>query len=310
MPSNTSIALSDWIDDPRIVPAFSDTVEFAIGDVHGHLDLLDAALEAIGRCAAEAGPARCHLTFLGDLIDRGPASVACLKRALSSPADLGVGSVTRLLGNHEQFLLCFLKGDWRIRLWLQNGAHTLFKELGHDAQAILGAEERERLAFWGDSPQAASRHATGVVRALLREGLGDDVVRGVEAMVSHRRSGNLLFVHAGIDPYVTPDECLAHPGDVYPSAADERRHWCWIRKPFLWNKAETFSDPTVPGGILVVHGHTPEPDMECYTDSRSDVPHRLAFGRLNLDGGSYKSGVVAAAQIERGRYRIILASRT
>ena len=73
---------------------------YLVGDVQG----CDAALEAL---LAQIGfsPSRDHLVVLGDLVNRGPASLAVLRRlkALGSAA-------TCLLGNHDLHLLAVAHG--------------------------------------------------------------------------------------------------------------------------------------------------------------------------------------------------------
>ena len=47
---------------------------YAIGDIHGRLDLLDQLLFRIDADDRARGGAQTQLIFLGDLIDRGPSS--------------------------------------------------------------------------------------------------------------------------------------------------------------------------------------------------------------------------------------------
>ena len=54
---------------------------FAIGDIHGRHDLLDALVTRITLRIASAPPADNILVFLGDYVDRGPASRAVIGRA-------------------------------------------------------------------------------------------------------------------------------------------------------------------------------------------------------------------------------------
>ena len=52
---------------------------YAVGDVHGRLDLLDELLRDIETDNSARAPARVTIVFLGDLIDRGPQSgTVCL----------------------------------------------------------------------------------------------------------------------------------------------------------------------------------------------------------------------------------------
>ena len=66
------VEISDW--KPAPFDLSGETV-FAIGDVHGCADELRALLGAIGELAKQSSGRR-RLVYLGDLINRGPDSVA------------------------------------------------------------------------------------------------------------------------------------------------------------------------------------------------------------------------------------------
>ena len=88
---------------------------YAVGDVHGRVDLLDRVIAQIDRDIAASPPARAIQVFLGDYIDRGPSSRAVLDRL----GDRGGSAETVFLkGNHETFVPAFLQNpsvlaDWR-----------------------------------------------------------------------------------------------------------------------------------------------------------------------------------------------------
>ena len=64
----------------RILPAVAEGQRvYAVGDVHGRLDLLVSLAEAIETDNARRGPADVTVIMLGDLIDRGPDSAGVLK---------------------------------------------------------------------------------------------------------------------------------------------------------------------------------------------------------------------------------------
>ena len=77
---------------------------YAIGDIHGRLDLLDRMIAAIGRDAEEHG-GDCLTVTLGDYIDRGPNSRGVLDRLLDNPFP---GDYVALKGNHEALMETFL----------------------------------------------------------------------------------------------------------------------------------------------------------------------------------------------------------
>ena len=57
---------------------------YAIGDIHGRLDLLDRLLAAIdGRRPRPRRRRATELIFLGDLVDRGPDSRGVVERLLA-----------------------------------------------------------------------------------------------------------------------------------------------------------------------------------------------------------------------------------
>jgi len=109
---------------------------YAIGDVHGCLDQLRAALQSAGFADEEdrwlAGNAR--LWFLGDLTDRGPNGVGVIELVMSlqQQAAQAGGEVGCLLGNHELMLLtAHLATGRRLRLLDADRAgdpHTVFRE--------------------------------------------------------------------------------------------------------------------------------------------------------------------------------------
>jgi serine/threonine protein phosphatase 1 len=68
----------------------------AIGDIHGHAEMLGQLLEAVAPSSIDT------LVFLGDFINRGPDSLGVLDRIIALGERCRVIS---LLGNHEQMLL-------------------------------------------------------------------------------------------------------------------------------------------------------------------------------------------------------------
>lgn len=99
---------------------------YAIGDIHGALHLLDALLERL----SARGPVE-RLWFVGDLVNRGPDSLAVLRRVRA----LGDQAVT-VLGNHDLSLLA---------LAMRQDTHACAPA---DLQPILAAEDRNELLDW------------------------------------------------------------------------------------------------------------------------------------------------------------------
>lgn len=76
---------------------------YAIGDVHGCVDLLDALWARIMAHQASRPAAATQIVFLGDIVDRGPDSRGAL--AWLDAKRHEVPGVTTLLGNHEDYAL-------------------------------------------------------------------------------------------------------------------------------------------------------------------------------------------------------------
>src|SRR3546814_6974107 len=76
---------------------------YAIGDIHGRLDLFDQLLELIYDDSMERGNAELQIILLGVLIDRGPNSAGVVTRAAGLAE--ATGAVRFLKGNHEEVFL-------------------------------------------------------------------------------------------------------------------------------------------------------------------------------------------------------------
>lgn len=73
-----------------------------VGDVHGWLEPLERLLARLGYGPQGEHPAGRRLVFLGDVVDRGPASLAVLERVREL---VDSGRALLVLGNHELNLL-------------------------------------------------------------------------------------------------------------------------------------------------------------------------------------------------------------
>lgn len=173
---------------------------YAVGDLHGRLDLLDALLAEIRRDDAEREPAETVLIFLGDLVDRGPDSRGVVERLLELSRE---PAATRFLrGNHEEVFLRAVGGDPKAtRFLVRMGGRETILSYG------LDEEEYRRLDF----DELTARFATLVPREHV------EFLAEFEQWVE---LGDYLFVHAGIRPGV-------------PLAEQRAPDLCWIRDEFL-----------------------------------------------------------------------------
>ena len=135
---------------------------YAVGDVHGSLDMLKVLVDA---CRQHAEGRPLQFVFLGDYIDRGPDSAGVVRFMMRLADELG-DRLIALRGNHEAFVLGLLDGTVLLEIWLANG--------GVETLDSYGVREV------GDLPRV---HL--------------DWMRSLR--LSHD-DGRRFYVHAGVDP--------------------------------------------------------------------------------------------------------------
>jgi serine/threonine protein phosphatase 1 len=178
---------------------------YAIGDVHGRLDLLDRLLAMIEADIAARPKKRVFLVLLGDLIDRGSASAGVVERLRTYRPD-GVNLVF-LAGNHEEVMLTVLKGEEGVLpSWLKFGGAECLESYGVDSDALKRLDE-----------------AAAIAR--IQAAIPAEHVAFLKSFNDTFRFGDYLFVHAGIRPGLPIDE--QHVKDLR-----------WIREPFLTDAKE------------------------------------------------------------------------
>src|SRR5689334_20957757 len=100
---------------------------YAVGDIHGRIDLLEALLERIDRDTAARPCPRPVGIFLGDYIDRGPGSRDVIQRLIDRTRS---HETVTLKGNHETFPLEFLKNPAVLAEWRNFGGLQMLMSYG------------------------------------------------------------------------------------------------------------------------------------------------------------------------------------
>jgi serine/threonine protein phosphatase 1 len=156
---------------------------YAIGDIHGRLDLFTRLIREIETDNAARGGHSTRIILLGDIIDRGPSSRALLQ-LLMEGQEQGGRRFLVLLGNHEAALLDAAAGDANAQqTWLKFGGMATLESYG-----IAPPIEGE------DSYDFAER---------LANGIGTDTLEWLRDLPLYDRSGDFFFCHAGVRPGVT-----------------------------------------------------------------------------------------------------------
>lgn len=194
---------------------------YAIGDIHGRADLLDQVLERIDEDLARNPIARPVTVFLGDYIDRGPKSAEVTTKLIARST---THETVCLRGNHELYILEFLRDPTILRSWGLYGGLTTLLSYGLMPSLSPTPQEEEELA------------------AELDRVLPDSHRLFYASLPVSFSCGDYFFAHAGVRPGV-------------PFARQKDEDLLWIRGEFL--------DSDEPFEKIVVHGHTPtlEPEV-------------------------------------------------
>jgi serine/threonine protein phosphatase 1 len=138
---------------------------YAVGDIHGRLDLLTSAVDAISRHVDR--PAF-RVVFLGDYVDRGPDSRGVIDFLMELQREW---PVVCLKGNHEELMLqaVMQPGGGRLERWLEYGGRSTLRSYGLDADSDLAAGiPREHLRWMSALPRTTGdRHRIYVHAGLM-----------------------------------------------------------------------------------------------------------------------------------------------
>lgn len=217
---------------------------YAIGDIHGQMELLQGAHERIAQDRAREGVAEAEapVVHIGDLVDRGPRSADVLSFLISGQSS-GANWLV-LKGNHDRMFARFLNDPMEPEPRLRRELNWLHERLGGLATlASYGVDVAE------DRP-IAELHADALAA------VPDSHRRFLAELPDRLRRDALILVHAGLRPKVKLEKQVED--DLV-----------WIRDEFLnYRKSH---------GALVVHGHTPVPEALHY-GNRVNIDSGAAFG--------------------------------
>ena len=190
---------------------------YAIGDIHGRVDLLGRLHRRIldDAGAAPAGT-RFRAVYLGDYVDRGEYSRQVIDLLLDEP--LAGFETVHLKGNHDESFLTFLDDESKGPSWFVYGGDATVRSYGASAPPEVPLNQRLAHIQRALREAVPKRHRAFLGRLELTCTIGD-----------------YMFVHAGIRPGRRLDEQI--PEDLL-----------WIRDDFLASRADH--------GKVVVHGHS------------------------------------------------------
>ena len=232
---------------------------YAIGDIHGQIDMLNNALALI----ETDGGADAHIVFIGDYTDRGPNSRAVIDLLIAGKASGKNWSF--LKGNHDRMFCDFVTAGTEHDPMVKSNISWINPRLGgvttlasygiagepHFAHPLHGFETLTHYTRDGDmiSPAEIKTEARAAVpQAHI------DFLSNLPLMLE---TEDLIFVHAGLRPHI----------DIKDQDVEDL---LWIRDGFL--------EANHDFGRLVVHGHTAL-DAPTHFGTRIDIDGGAGYGR-------------------------------
>jgi serine/threonine protein phosphatase 1 len=175
---------------------------YAVGDVHGRLDLLRDLHARIAADLVRRPTQAFRIIHLGDYVDRGPDSAGVIAHLVEFCRD---GDAVCLGGNHDAMVRDFLRKPASCgEQWLANGGD-------------------ETLASYGvPTPPGATLKT---LRKALEDAMPPEHRAFFESLPLTERHGDYLFVHAGVRPGVAMKK-------------QKEQDLLWIRDPFLTSAAD------------------------------------------------------------------------
>jgi serine/threonine protein phosphatase 1 len=204
---------------------------FAVGDIHGCYEKLVSLIDRL--------PFDRHsdmLIFIGDYINRGPQSREVIDYLLK--LEQQCENVLFLKGNHEHALLQYAQTKDQEYLWLLRSM---------DVEPTLKSYSSADFKTLSDLSFLPTGHR--------------DFING---LLPYYRTGEYLFIHAGVIPGEDPEGCSLD-------------RLLTVRDPFLECEPEQ--------GLTVVFGHTP-----------FEMPF-VAPGRIGIDTGAAHGNMLTAVML-------------
>ncbi len=185
---------------------------YAVGDIHGRADLLQAVFARIDRDLETRPGAKAIQVFIGDYIDRGPHSREVIELLIARGRE---HDVQFLKGNHEAFAAQFLTDPRVLSEWKYVGGINTLLSYGVRPNARDDSQSRREAAV------------------ALQQSMPDSHRQFIQALKLSFVCGDFFFVHAGVRPGT-------------PLQKQSEHDLLWIREDFLLHE-EPFGKIVVHG---------------------------------------------------------------
>ncbi|MFJ1706691.1 metallophosphoesterase [Kitasatospora sp. NPDC088346] len=272
---------------PQPEPGEAPGPLYVIGDVHGYLDELLAALHQQGLIDDDGhwAAGRSRVWFLGDFTDRGPDGIGVINLVMQLAAEAAAagGYCRALMGNHELLFLGAARyGDEPVQSTAGTASFLAAWRLNGGQQHDLERLEQHHISWLSRLPAIAIE------------------------------DGHLLL-HSDTTAYLEYGQSIAEVNDaVHVVLADEGidEWWDCFRK---FTKRFAFRGQSGPlavhelldayGGYRVVHGHSPIPyltGVDQADDAPPHVPGPYIYAdelAIAMDGGVTMEGRLLVARL-------------
>lgn len=247
-----TLAGQDHLRLGRHRPAVPEDLRvYAVGDIHGRLDLLNPLLQAIDADIADHPVGNAVCVFVGDYIDRGPQSRGTIERLIEYDRQQ---RCIFLKGNHEHLAVNALRDPAVFDAWLCVGGRTTLQS--YDVKI---------------DPACAGTQIPSV-QAAFHSALPAPHFNFFRKLRLSFECGDFFFAHAGVRPGI--DLTMQKESDLL-----------WIRDAFLGCEHGH--------GKIVVHGHTPNTEIDVRTN------------RINIDTGAFATENLTCLMIEGDRLFVV-----
>ncbi len=187
---------------------------FAIGDIHGCLDSLEALLDIL-----PVNWGRDLVIFLGDYIDRGPSPRGVIEKIIKLKKNYPQHIIT-LKGNHEWLFERFLKGK-DVDIFLYNGGNVTLRDYYKNGYLEIPEEHLKflkELKLFYEVENYLFVHAGINPQKDLKNQTEEDLlwIRGSFYYANVRFSKIVVFGHTPFsEPFVKEDRIGIDTGCVY-----------------------------------------------------------------------------------------------
>lgn len=215
---------------------------YAIGDVHGHLQLLRKLFDRIRQDLENNPAAHYRIILIGDYIDRGPDSAGCVEYLINLMEE--DENIVCLRGNHEHNLDAFLNDPtYYAESYFTWGGKQCAESYGVSMASYNGTRREVLQKCEELKCNIPKRH---------REFFA--------SLINSVTFGDYMFTHAGV-----------RPGTALDKQTDD--DLMWIRTEFLQHRG--LYDK------VIVHGHTPTYPMEILPNRINVDTHAYYTGILS-----------------------------